>query len=96
MKNVVEKFATLGRGREITVEDIPLKLKLPLAYRLDETTSEVDFHNVMASTERELIVWAMQKARGNETQAARRLSMQPAAFRDTLARHQADITWEQD
>ena len=96
MKNVVEKFATLGRGREITVEDIPLKLKLPLAYRLDETTSEVDFHNVMASTERELIVWALHKARGDETEAARLLSMQPATFRDALARHQADITSEQD
>ena len=53
MKNVVEKFVTVGRGREITVEDIPLKMKLPLAYRLDETTSEVDFRNVMESTEQE-------------------------------------------
>ena len=96
MKNVVEKFVAVSRDREVTVEDIPLKLKLPLAYQLDETTSEVDFHEVMESTERELIVWAMQKARGNEAEAARLLSMKPATFRDALARHQADITWEQD
>ena len=96
MKNVVEKFVAVSRSREITVEDIPLKLKLPLAYRLDETTSEVDFHNIIASTERELIVWAMQKTRGNKTQAARLLSMKPSTFRGTLARHQADIIWEQD
>ena len=96
MKNVVEKLVTVSRGNEITVKDIPLKLKLPLAYQLDETTSEVDFHEVMASTERELIVWAMQKARGNKTEAARLLSMKPAPFRDALARHQADITLEQD
>ncbi len=95
MKNVVEKFVAVSHGSEITVEDIPLKLKLPLAYRLDETTSEVDFHEVMESTERELIVWAMQKARGDKTEAARLLSMEPASFQDALARHQADLTWEQ-
>ncbi len=91
MKNVVEKLVTVNRDREITVEDIPLKLKLPLTYRLDETTSEIDFHNIMESTERELIVWAMQRAEGNKSQAARLLSMKPATFRDTLARHQDEL-----
>ncbi len=91
MKNVVEKLVTVNRNREITVEDIPLKLKLPLTYRLDETTSEIDFHNIMESTERELIVWAMQRAEGNKSQAARLLSMKPATFRDTLARHQDEL-----
>ena len=91
MKNVVEKIVTVSRDHEITGADIPLELKIPLAHQFDETPGEVDFHDIMKSTERELIAWALQRTQGNKSQAARLLSMKPATFRDALARHQDDL-----
>ena len=91
MKSVVEKLTIVSRGREITPEDIPLELKMPLTHELDTAPHEVDFYKVMKSTERELIAWAMQRANGNKSQAARLLSMKPATFRDALARHQDEL-----
>lgn len=90
MKNTIEKLVTISQGSEIREEDIPLEVRMPSEHRLGEAPREVNFHEVMKSTERELIVWAMQRAKGNKSQAARLLSMKPATFRDALARHYED------
>ena len=91
MKNIIEKLVTISRGYEIREEDIPVEVRIPSEHRFGEAPREVNFHNIMKSTERELIAWAMQRAKGNKTQAARLLSMKPATFRDALARHQDDL-----
>ncbi|MCZ6678669.1 MAG: sigma-54 dependent transcriptional regulator [Candidatus Poribacteria bacterium] len=87
LENVVERLVTVGAGRDITVEDIPLELKLPTHVALKDTLSEISFQEIIRSTERELITWAMKKAGGNKTQAARLLKMKPSTFRDALAKH---------
>ncbi len=93
LENVIERLVTVGDGAEITIDDIPLELKLPTHTCLDETLSEISFQEIIRSTERELIGWAMKKANGNKTQAAKLLKMKPSTFRDTLAKHIDQIEW---
>ncbi len=87
LENVIERLVTVGDGNQITDDDIPLELKLPTHISLDETLTEISFQDIIRSTERELIGWAMKKAKGNKTQAARLLKMKPSTFRDTLAKY---------
>ena len=94
LENVIERLVTVGDGADITTDDIPLELKLPAQVSLDETLSEVSFQEIIRSTERELIGWAMQKAKGNKTQAAKLLKMKPSTFRDTLAKYIDQIEWQ--
>ena len=87
LENVIERLVTVGDGTGITTDDIPLELKLPTHTSLDETLTEISFQEIIRSTERELIGWAMKRAKGNKTQAARLLKMKPSTFRDTLAKY---------
>ena len=94
LENLIERLVTVGDGAAITIDDIPLELKLPAQVSLDETLSEISFQEIIRSTERELIGWAMKKAKGNKTQAARLLKMKPSTFRDTLAKYIDQIEWQ--
>ena len=94
LENVVERLVTVGDGADITTDDIPLELKLPAQVSLDEMLSEISFQEIIRSTERELIGWAMKKAKGNKTQAAKLLKMKPSTFRDTLAKYIDQIEWQ--
>ena len=94
LENVIERLVTVGDGADITTDDIPLELKLPTQISLDETLSEISFQEIIRSTERELIGWAMKKAKGNKTQAAKLLKMKPSTFRDTLAKYIDQIEWQ--
>ena len=94
LENVIERLVTVGDGADITTDDIPLELKLPAQVSLDETLSEISFQEIIRSTERELIGWAMKKAKGNKTQAAKLLKMKPSTFRDTLAKYLDQIEWQ--
>ena len=94
LENLIERLVTVGDGAAITIDDIPLELKLPAQVSLDETLSEISFQEIIRSTERELIGWAMKKAKGNKTQAAKLLKMKPSTFRDTLAKYIDQIEWQ--
>ncbi len=94
LENVIERLVTVGDRADITIDDIPLELKLPVQVSLDETLSEISFQEIIRSTERELIGWAMKKAKGNKTQAAKLLKMKPSTFRDTLAKYFDQIEWQ--
>ena len=94
LENVIERLVTVGDGADITTDNIPLELKLPVQVSLDETLSEISFQEIIRSTERELIGWAMKKAEGNKTQAAKLLKMKPSTFRDTLAKYLDQIEWQ--
>ena len=94
LENAIERLVTVGNGAAITIDDIPLELKLPVQVSLDEALSEISFQEIIRSTERELIGWAMKKAKGNKTQAAKLLKMKPSTFRDTLAKYIDQIEWQ--
>ncbi len=94
LEYIIERLVAVNNGTDISVEDIPIELKLPSSQKLDNTPSLTSFHEIIKSTERELIAWAMRKTQGNKTQAARLLSMKPSTFRDALAKHIHQIEWE--
>ena len=95
LENVIERLVAVNSGTDITAEDIPIEFKLPSSQKLDDTSNLTSFHEIIKSTERELIAWAMRKTKGNKTQAARLLSMKPSTFRDTLAKHIHHIELEE-
>ncbi len=87
LENIIERLVAVNKGADITAEDIPIEYKLPTSQKFDDTPSLTSFHEIIKTTERELITWAMRKTKGNKAQAARLLSMKPSTFRDTLAKH---------
>lgn len=95
LENIVERLVAVNNGTDITTEEIPIELKLPTSQKLDNTPSMTSFHEIIKSTERELIAWAMRKTQGNKTRAAKLLSMKPSTFRDALAKHINQIEWEE-
>ncbi len=95
LENIIERLVAVNNGQDIAPEDIPIEIKLPTSQKLDTTPSLTSFHEIIKSTERELIAWAMRKTQGNKTQAARLLSMKPSTFRDALAKHIDHIAWEE-
>ena len=95
LENIIERLVAVNNEEDITPEDIPIEIKLPTSQKLDTTPSLTSFHEIIKSTERELIAWAMRKTKGNKTQAARLLSMKPSTFRDALAKHINHIEWEE-
>ena len=94
MENLVERLVTMSGGRSISVEDIPIELKVPTPVNLDDTLCGTSFHEIVQSTERELIAWAMRKTNGNKTQSAKLLKMKPSTFRDALAKYINEIGWD--
>ena len=95
LENIIERLVAVNNGSDITTEEIPIELKLPTSEKLDNTPSMTSFHEIIKSTERELIAWAMRKTQGNKTRAAKLLSMKPSTFRDALAKHIHHIEWEE-
>lgn len=87
LENIIERLVAVSDRNEITPDEIPIEYKLPTSQQLNNTPNLTSFHEIIKSTERELIAWAMHKTQGNKTQAARLLSMKPSTFRDTLAKH---------
>ena len=94
LENLIERLVSVNGLQEITIEDIPIELRLPTPVPSDDTLGETSFHEIIRSTERELIGWAMKKTSGNKTQAAKLLKMKPSTFRDALAKHIDQIEWE--
>ena len=94
LENVMERLVAVSSGREIADDDIPIDLNLGSHIHLDDSLSEVSFHEIIRSTERGLIAWAMKKTNGNKTQAAKLLKMKPSTFRDALAKNIDQIEWE--
>lgn len=94
LENLIERLVTMSGGRPISVEDIPIELKVPTPVNLDDTLCGTSFREIVQSTERELIAWAMKKTNGNKTQSAKLLKMKPSTFRDALAKYINEIGWD--
>lgn len=95
LENIIERLVAVNNGTDITAEEIPIELKLPTSQKLENMPNLTSFHEIIKSTERELIAWAMRKTQGNKTRAAKLLSMKPSTFRDALAKHIHQIEWEE-
>ena len=93
LENLIERLTTMGGGLPISADDIPIELKVPPPINLDDSLCGTSFREIVQSTERELIAWAMRKTKGNKTQSAKLLKMKPSTFRDALAKYINEIEW---
>jgi transcriptional regulator with GAF, ATPase, and Fis domain len=72
LENAIEHAIVLGLTEEILPEDLPEAL-------LEEQSSEVAalYHNTLHQTKKQLVITAMDDAKGNHVEAARRLGIHP-------------------
>jgi transcriptional regulator with GAF, ATPase, and Fis domain len=73
LENAIEHAIVLGLTEEILPEDLPEAL-------LEEQSSEVAaalYHNTLNQTKKQLVITAMDEAKGNHVEAARRLGIHP-------------------
>ena len=94
LENLIERLVTMGGGLPISAEDVPIELKVPTPINVDDSLCGTSFREIVQSTERELIAWAMRKTKGNKTQSAKLLKMKPSTFRDALAKYINEIGWD--
>jgi Nif-specific regulatory protein len=73
LENAIEHAIVLGLTEEILPEDLPEAL-------LEEQSSEVTaalYHNTLNQTKKQLVITAMDDAKGNHIEAARLLGIHP-------------------
>jgi len=75
LENVVERLVVLRRGDEITVPDLPEEMRRERP-SLEAIQLELPPHGIsLEAVEKELILRALKKFGGNQTQAARYLDI---------------------
>jgi two-component system NtrC family response regulator len=86
LKNVIDRATVIVRGRVITEDEVRL---IDLASPLKQLeASDLDWHQAIARLERELLVTALQSAKGNRSEAARRLGIQRQLLYAKMKEHQ--------
>ena len=74
LENAIERALVLGTTDLILPEDLPEAL---LESESTETTAATSYHDAVAQTKRQIILTAMEKAKGNYTEAAKLLGVHP-------------------
>ena len=87
LQNIIERITVLSRGDEITAADLPEDLRKqsasPDAASLDLNPDGISLEGI----ERDLIVRALEKFSGNQTQAARYLDISRKALIYRMEKH---------
>jgi DNA-binding NtrC family response regulator len=87
LENVIERVVVLARGDEITLADLPdfLRREKPA---IDMLQLELPAKGVsLEAVEKELILWALDKFRGNQTHAAKYLDVSRKALIYRMEKH---------
>jgi DNA-binding NtrC family response regulator len=89
LENVIERMLVLSNGEEITVNDLPDQLRdLPAEQPKGPLTIDLPDEGVsLEAIERELLLRALEKAKGNQTQAARYLDISRRTFIYRMEKH---------
>ncbi len=74
LENAIERAIVLGTTEQVLPEDLP---EVILESGLSESTPVTKYHDAVARTKREIILSAMDHAKGNYTEAARILEVHP-------------------
>jgi transcriptional regulator with PAS, ATPase and Fis domain len=92
LENVAERCIALSPGDEISVDVLPEKIRNPresddssVKLSLDDE-GHVSFNRVVERVEKELILWALKKARNNQARAAETLEIPRTTFQSKLAK----------
>lgn len=74
LENAIERALVLGTTDLILPEDLPEAL---LESESTQTTAATSYHDAVAQTKKQIILTAMEKAKGNYTEAAKLLGVHP-------------------
>jgi transcriptional regulator with GAF, ATPase, and Fis domain len=74
LENAIEHAIVLGLTDEILPEDLPEAL---LEGQSSEVTAAARYHNTLNQTKKQLVITAMDEAKGSHIEAARRLGIHP-------------------
>jgi len=80
LMNLVEQALVFAEGPEVRAEDLPEGLRRPAAAALPVPAGDRPLPDVLDDLERQLVVAAMEKARGVKAEAARLLGIKPSAL----------------
>ena len=84
LENRIKRAVIMAHGRRITPTDLDLPPKMPPAPR-------VSLKRARNETERRLLIDALQRYRGNISQAAKAIDISRPAFHELLAKHEIDV-----
>ena len=90
LENILERAVVLSRGESLSLGEIPMELKKtgrpwePPETRQGQTGSHAE---VISEIERQRLVDALEKARGNKSEAARSLGLKRSTFFNKLKRY---------
>jgi Nif-specific regulatory protein len=74
LENAIERAIVLGTTEQILLEDLPESI---LESEPAATDPETKYHEAVAQTKKQIILSAMQQARGSYTEAAKLLGVHP-------------------
>ena len=86
LKNIIERLVLFHPDR-IELEHLPPEVCAAPAPQIEPSSSGSSFDQVMESTERHLLLSALERAGGNQREAARLLDMPASTLRSRLERH---------
>jgi two-component system NtrC family response regulator len=75
LENAIERMVLLSKGTELTVNDLPDSIQAKAATGDEPPLSLAEHVTNLEAMERQMILQAMKKCRGNQTQAARQLGL---------------------
>jgi two-component system, NtrC family, response regulator AtoC len=77
LENIIQRATVLMQGNILTQSDLSITLNKELSdvYYSTENRGKINFHEVVESVEKELIMRALDKSNWNKAEAARRLSI---------------------
>jgi DNA-binding NtrC family response regulator len=86
LKHVLERLV-MFHPQQIDLENLPEEVLTPTAPPVDGLAEEQSFEEAMSSAEKFLLMKALERAGGNQREAARLLDMPASSLRSRLERH---------
>ena len=92
LENIVERICTLTTREVVQLEDLPDFLIAPaktsFSYRAFEGNKDrLNFSELIQSYEKELLLWALEKAGGNRSKASQLLQLKRTTLQDKLKKY---------
>lgn len=92
LENVIERVITISNKHEVTTHDLPEIImpscqKICDQYLADVIGGDVSFDNLVSEVEKKLLFFAIERAHGNKSEAARLLKMKRETFRDKIEKY---------